>query len=43
MTNNRKTLFIGSVLAVAVLAGIVGPWLFGSDHQIGRASCRERV
>ena len=24
MTNNRKTLFIGSVLAVAVLAGIVG-------------------
>ena len=33
MTNNRKTLFIGSVLAVAVLAGIVGPWMFGSDHR----------
>ena len=33
MTNNRKTLFIGSVLAVAVLAGIVGPWIFGSDHR----------
>jgi membrane fusion protein (multidrug efflux system) len=33
MTNNRKTLFIGSVLAVAVLAGIVGPWMLGSDHR----------
>ena len=33
MTNNRKTLFIGSVLAVAVLAGIAGPWMFGSDHR----------
>jgi membrane fusion protein (multidrug efflux system) len=33
MTNNRKTLFIGSALAVAVLAAIVGPWMFGSDHR----------
>lgn len=33
MTQNRKTLFIGSVLAAAVLAALVGPWLFGSDHR----------
>ncbi|MCE0914827.1 MULTISPECIES: HlyD family secretion protein [unclassified Pseudomonas] len=33
MTNNRKTILIGSVLAVAVLAAIVGPWMFGSDHR----------
>ncbi|MFT0868532.1 HlyD family secretion protein [Pseudomonas sp. CAM1A] len=33
MTNNRKTLFIGSALAVAVLAALVGPWMFGSDHR----------
>ncbi|HKS12253.1 MAG TPA: HlyD family secretion protein [Pseudomonas sp.] len=33
MTNNRKTLLIGSVLAVAVLAGLFGPWLLGSDHE----------
>ena len=33
MTNNRKTLLIGSVLAVAVLAGLFGPWLLGHDHE----------
>ncbi|WP_462401851.1 HlyD family secretion protein [Pseudomonas sp. Marseille-QA0332] len=33
MTNNRKTLVIGSVLAVAVLAAIVGPWMLGSDQR----------
>lgn len=33
MTNNRKTLLIGSVLAVAVLAGLFGPWLLGRDHE----------
>ncbi|WP_313646315.1 HlyD family secretion protein [Pseudomonas sp.] len=33
MTQNRKTLVIGSVLAVAVLAALVGPWLLGSDQQ----------
>ncbi|MGB9089812.1 MAG: biotin/lipoyl-binding protein, partial [Pseudomonas farsensis] len=33
MTQKRKTLFIGAVLAVAVLAAIAGPWLFGSDHR----------
>ncbi|PYC24905.1 HlyD family secretion protein [Pseudomonas mosselii] len=33
MTNNRKTILIGSVLVVAVLAAIVGPWMFGSDHR----------
>lgn len=33
MTNKRKTLLIGSVLAVAVLAATLGPWLFGSDHR----------
>lgn len=34
MNNPRKTLIIGSVLAVAVLAALVGPWLLGSDeHQ----------
>ncbi|WP_313049303.1 HlyD family secretion protein [Pseudomonas soli] len=33
MTNNRKTLFIGSALAVAVLAALVAPWMFGSDHR----------
>ncbi|WP_263223853.1 HlyD family secretion protein [Pseudomonas alabamensis] len=34
MNNPRKTLVIGSVLAVAVLAALAGPWLLGSDaHQ----------
>ena len=33
MTIHRKTLFIGAVLAVAVLAALVGPWLVGSDHR----------
>ncbi|WP_150573821.1 biotin/lipoyl-binding protein, partial [Pseudomonas fluorescens] len=33
MSNNRKTIVIGSVLAVAVLAALVGPWLLGSDHR----------
>ena len=33
MTNNRKTLVIGSVLAVAVLAALVTPWMLGSDHR----------
>ncbi|EST15675.1 efflux transporter, RND family, MFP subunit [Pseudomonas putida S610] len=33
MTTHRKTLFIGAVLAVAVLAALVGPWLLGSDHR----------
>jgi len=33
MTNKRKTILIGSVLAVAVLAAIVGPWMFGSNHR----------
>ncbi len=33
MTNHRKTLLIGSVLAVAVLAGLFGPWLLGSNHE----------
>ncbi|MBF8754954.1 MULTISPECIES: HlyD family secretion protein [Pseudomonas] len=33
MTNNRKTLVIGSVLGVAVLAALVTPWMLGSDHQ----------
>ena len=33
MTNNRKTLVIGSVLGVAVLAALVTPWMLGSDRQ----------
>ncbi|MBJ9975802.1 HlyD family secretion protein [Pseudomonas sp. S75] len=34
MTQKRKTLLIGAVLAVALLAALVGPWLLGSDqHQ----------
>lgn len=33
MNNPRKTLTIGSVLAVAVLAALVGPWLLGSDER----------
>ncbi|MHC6224104.1 HlyD family secretion protein [Pseudomonas sp. X10] len=32
MTNNRKTLLIGSVLAVAVLSGLLGPWLLGRNQ-----------
>jgi len=32
MTPSRKTLLIGSVLAIAVLAAIAGPHLLGSDH-----------
>ncbi|MDV9032958.1 HlyD family secretion protein [Pseudomonas sp. RAC1] len=33
MTHTRKTLIIAAVLAVALLAAVVGPWLLGSDHQ----------
>ena len=33
MTNTRKNILIGSVLAIAVLAAISGPHLLGSDHR----------
>ena len=33
MTNTRKNILIGSVLAIAVLAAIAGPHLLGSDHR----------
>ena len=33
MNPKRKTLIIGSVLAVAVLAALAGPWLTASDQQ----------
>lgn len=33
MTNTRKNILIGSVLAIAVLAAIGGPHLLGSDHR----------
>ncbi|AIR89570.1 HlyD family secretion protein [Pseudomonas cremoricolorata] len=33
MKDTRKTLIIASVLAVAVLAALVGPWLLGSDRR----------
>ncbi|MHA6193156.1 HlyD family secretion protein [Pseudomonas wadenswilerensis] len=33
MTNTRKNILIGSALALAVLAAIGGPHLFGNDHR----------
>lgn len=33
MKDTRKTLIIASVLAVAVLAALLGPWLLGSSQQ----------
>ena len=33
MTNTRKNVLIGSVLAIAVLAALTGPHLLGNDHR----------
>ncbi|MFD2642127.1 HlyD family secretion protein [Pseudomonas japonica] len=33
MTNTRKNILIGSLLAIAVCAAIVGPHLLGNDHS----------
>jgi len=35
MTNTRKNILIGSVLAIAVLAALGGPHLLGNDHRQG--------
>ncbi len=33
MKDNRKTLIIAGVLAMALLAAVAGPWLLGRDHR----------